>query len=184
MYAVKEKELYVVLSQTGTILSRILKFLTRAEYNHASVSLDPTLNTMYSFGRIFAYYPFWGGFVKESKNFGTFKRFSRAKILVLAIPVSDDKYDLIEKHLNNMYNHRKKYGYNYLGLYLAALHINHKSKNRFYCSEFVKDVLIKFGLTESDFFSAAITQPAHFIGLPDANLVYKGELDALNNLHN
>ena len=43
------KQIYIVISQTGTILSRILKLVTKAEYNHASISLVPDLNTMYSF---------------------------------------------------------------------------------------------------------------------------------------
>ena len=33
----RNKQLYIVISQTGTLLSRILKALTGAEYNHASI---------------------------------------------------------------------------------------------------------------------------------------------------
>ena len=35
----QNKQLYIVISQTGTLLSRILKQITGAEYNHASISL-------------------------------------------------------------------------------------------------------------------------------------------------
>ena len=38
-----------VISQTGTLLSRILKQITGAEYNHASISLSRDLERMYSF---------------------------------------------------------------------------------------------------------------------------------------
>ena len=66
-----DRQIYVVVSQTGTILSRILKIFTRARYNHASVSYDGTLETMYSFGRLNAYNPFFAGFVsiKDKYNF-------------------------------------------------------------------------------------------------------------------
>ena len=46
---------YVVVSQTGTILSLMLKFFTKAKYNHASISLDNKLDEMYSFGRKYPY---------------------------------------------------------------------------------------------------------------------------------
>ena len=37
------KKVYIVLSQTGTILSRILKLVTRAPYNHSSITLSEDL---------------------------------------------------------------------------------------------------------------------------------------------
>ena len=56
----QNKQLYIVISQTGTLLSRILKQITGAEYNHASISLSRDLERMYSFGRRHPYNPFWG----------------------------------------------------------------------------------------------------------------------------
>ena len=43
----QNKQLYIVISQTGTLLSRILKQITGAEYNHASISLSRDLERMY-----------------------------------------------------------------------------------------------------------------------------------------
>lgn len=34
------KQIFIVITQTGTMLSRILKRITGAEYNHASLSLS------------------------------------------------------------------------------------------------------------------------------------------------
>ena len=42
----QNKQLYIVISQTGTLLSRILKQITGAEYNHASISLSRDLERM------------------------------------------------------------------------------------------------------------------------------------------
>ena len=75
----QNKQLYIVISQTGTLLSRILKQITDAEYNHASISLSRDLERMYSFGRRHPYNPFWGGFVIESPSTGTFKRFPKPR---------------------------------------------------------------------------------------------------------
>ena len=85
------KKIYIVLTQTGTLLSRVLKRLTGAKYNHVSIALDEEFNEMYSFGRINPYNPFWGGFVKESPTSGTFKRFKNTDALVLCVDIDDEK---------------------------------------------------------------------------------------------
>lgn len=168
------KQLYIVLSQTGTVLSRILKILTRAKYNHASISTTDDLEQMYSFGRKKPYNPFWGGFVKESPSTGTFKRFSNTKALILSVNISEEKYAEIQKSLHNMYSKREIYGYNYLGLCLAAFHITHRGHKRYYCSEFVRDVLIK-GDVEGAEFLPPIAKPIDFLEIPHRE-VYEGYL--------
>ena len=57
------KKIYIILTFTGTILSRIVRIYTRKEYSHVSISLDQDLTKMYSFGRLNAYNPFSGVFV-------------------------------------------------------------------------------------------------------------------------
>ena len=52
------RKVYIVLSQTGTVLSRILKLYTRSPYNHSSIALTEDLEVMYSFGRLNPYNPF------------------------------------------------------------------------------------------------------------------------------
>ena len=106
------KKVYIVLSQTGTALSKILKLITGAEYNHASISLDGTLHELYSFGRVYPRNPVIGGFVRESKNSGTFKRFCKTKIIVLQTEVSDDIYCKMQNYLCYMYKRKKEFGYN------------------------------------------------------------------------
>lgn len=170
-----EKHVYIVISQTGTLLSRILKLITGAEYNHASISLVPDLDTMYSFGRKHPYNPFLAGFVTESARFGTFKRFSRTRIVVLDITVSEEQYQSISRRIHTMLALKKHYHYNYLGLWLAGLRICYRHKRCFYCSEFVKDLLEKQnirGVSQMD----AIVQPIHFLSLPTAQQIYTGLL--------
>ena len=59
------RKVYLVLTYTGTILSRIVKFYTKKEYSHVSIALDENLEEMYSFGRLNPYVAFIGGFVHE-----------------------------------------------------------------------------------------------------------------------
>ena len=139
----QNKQLYIVISQTGTLLSRILKQITGAEYNHASISLSRDLERMYSFGRRHPYNPFWGGFVIESPRTGTFKRFSETKVLVLSVSVTEEQHAELKEMLDVMWKRRRKYSYNYIGLCLAYFHIVWKQEGCYYCSEFVGELLAK-----------------------------------------
>lgn len=169
------RKIYIVISQTGTLLSRILKVITGAKYNHASISLDPSLQTMYSFGRLNPYNPFIGGFVTESLNHGTFKRFYKTEAIVLSIDVMDEKYAYLEQKLLSMCENKKKYHYNYLGLFLAGVRIHYKKKRCYYCSEFVKEMLIRSNIRGAADISP-IVKPIHFLSLPDTTQIYQGKL--------
>ena len=98
------KAFYVVLCRTGTILSRVISKITGDWYTHASISLDDDLLTMYSFGRLWSYNPWIGGFVKESIKYGTMRRFRNAETVVMRIEVCMEKYNEIKQYLTSMYS--------------------------------------------------------------------------------
>lgn len=179
------KPIYIVISQTGTILSRILKIITHKEYNHSSISLSDNLDIMYSFGRKNPYNPFWGGFVAESQNFGTFKRFPNARVIVLKVLLNEDEYFKLQAQIYAMDENSEYYGYNYLGLCMAAFRLNIKRTKKYYCSEFVKDMLVLHNVTGANELDK-IAHPMSFLKLPDTELVYKGKLVdyGLHNLEN
>lgn len=169
------RKIYIVISQTGTILSRILKLVTGAEYNHASISLSPDLSVMYSFGRRNPYNPFWGGFVTESPNNGTFRRFSGTRVVVLSINVREDQYVALRNKINAMLARRESYHYNYLGLGLAAFNIHYHRSRHYYCSEFVRELLLSSDITGCRAL-APVVQPIHFLSMPDVHKVFQGRL--------
>ena len=103
------KQIYIILTHTGTTLSKIIKSFTKDEFSHVSISLDINLEKMYSFGRTNPYNPFWGGFVHESVNSGTFKRFKRTKALIYSLEVTDKQYEVIDRLINHMKSYKKIY---------------------------------------------------------------------------
>ena len=175
LHDLDENRIYIVVTQTGTMLSRVLKLVTRAEFNHVSVSLDPTLHTMYSFGRKNPYNPFIGGFVMESPFFGTFKRFSETDSVVICLTLTEEQKVRIARKLEEMYCNRSAYTYNTLGLLLAGIRIHYQKKNSYYCSEFVKSILEEFGLI-SDTAVGKIPKPIEFLRLHGGSVVYRGKL--------
>lgn len=137
------REIYIVLTYTGTMLSRVIKTFTGNEFAHVSIALDIELNRMYSFGRLNPYNPFIGGFVHEHINDGTFKRFKNTVSKVYAIQIEDENYEKLRKTISDIQDHKNDYTFNVLGLFAAGIHIRLKYDKSFYCAEFVKYVLDK-----------------------------------------
>ena len=171
----EKKSIYVVLSQTGTMFSKALKFFTHAEYNHASISLTPSLEKMYSFGRLNPYNPFIGGFVEEGKNIGTFKRFYKTKAMVIEFKVSLEKYNAIEYFIEYFKKNKTQFRYNYLGVLFACFKKQHSSSKRFYCSEFVKACLESFEIENAEELPG-IVKPIDFLRMNNKNIIYTGFL--------
>lgn len=172
----QEYGVYIVISQTGTILSNGLKHLTGAPYNHVSISLRRDLSRMYSFGRRHPYNPWRGGFVLESTRCGTMKRFINTECVVLYKPVTPLQYFEIKQYLRDMYRRKDDYGYNTWGLLMAAVGIVHKSKHgRCYCSEFVRDTLVQFDVEEATRFPS-IVKPMDLLNVQNSRIIYRGRL--------
>ena len=103
------KKVYILLTYIGSTLSRIIRICTGYEYSHVSIGLDKDLNKLYSFGRLYAYNPFYAGFVHEGVDFGTFKRFKKTTAKLYSLDISDESYELIKKEIYNMSKKKNKY---------------------------------------------------------------------------
>lgn len=132
------KKVYIVLTQTYTGLARIIKSITKDKYSHASLSLDPRCDKMYSFGRKYIHFPFYGIFLKEDLRKGLFSKNKNSLIAIYEVNVSEYQYNKIKDKIKEIALNNK--GYNITGLLLAYFRIKlHRKK--YYCSEFVYEVL-------------------------------------------
>ncbi|MBE6729725.1 MAG: hypothetical protein E7568_05790 [Ruminococcaceae bacterium] len=168
------RNLYIVLTQTGTVFSRILKCIYKREYNHASISIDDSMEPMFSFGRLKPYNAFKGGFVKESVNWGTFKRFYKTTAKILCVKVDQRTFEGVSKTLENFWLNRKNCKYNYRGLFFGFFGKYKAFNNCFYCSEFIKEVLVKNGISGCEKLPDII-HPSDFTIIPHT-VIYEGIL--------
>ncbi len=173
------KKIYIVLTYTGTILSKIVKIYTRKEYSHVSIALDENLDRMYSFGRIHAYNPFSAGFVHEEIDKGTFKRFKKTKTKIYSLEVNEEQYNDVVKIINDINNHRFNYRFNMLGLIGVLLNMKFKREDYFYCAEFVKYVLEESNI-DNDL--PRIIKPDDFRHIDNLDIVYSGLLREYKNM--
>ena len=170
-----DKKLYIIITHTPSVVSKIISGFTHTPYNHVSVSLDTELDHMYSFGRRYRYFPWLGGFVQESPHFGTLGRFPETEAIVLMLDVDEAAYDNINDKLEDMLAHKNSYWYDTLGLLLAIFGKSYKRDRRYYCSEFVRELLVEHGIEDGASFPE-IVQPMDFLQLSNTREIYRGKL--------
>lgn len=175
------KKIYIILTNSGTVLSRLIKLYTRKQYTHVSIALDKKLRKMYSFGRLNPYNPFIGGFVHESTNHGTFKRFRNTTTCIYSIDVDEEQYNIIKQAIKEFKKQRRRYKFNIIGLFAVALHLKFKTKDSFYCAEFVKEVLQRADIANK---LPNIIKPEDFRSLENINIEYQGMLRDYNVVDN
>ena len=173
------KTIYIVLTYTGTILSKIIKTYTKDEFSHVSISLDIELKQMYSFGRLNPYNPFIGGFVHEYINRGTFKRFYKTKAKICALQVTDNQYNNLKNIIKQIEKEKYNYTFNILGLFAAGFHKKIGKEHSFYCAEFVKYVIEK---SEIDIKLPDIIKPEDFKNVEELEVIYTGLLSKYKSL--
>ena len=177
------KKIYIILTHTGTALSTIIKYYTKDEFSHISISLDENLEEMYSFGRLNPYNPFWGGFVHESIKNGTFKRFKNTRTEIYSLNIENEQYERLIKNIKYFNKNKNKYSFNILGLACVSVKKKIKRKNNFYCAEFVKHVLKSAGVI-SVAGLPKIIKPEDFKNIDELNLEYKGLLKKYSKRNN
>ena len=167
------KKIYLVLSYTGTLLSRIVKVWTRKEFSHISISLDENLEEMYSFGRRNAYNPFVGRFVHEYTDKGTFKRFKNTKCAIYYLEIPDESFEIISNKIYEMYPNRDTYKFNLLGLLAVSINKKITRENYYYCAEFIKYL---FELANIEQNLPYIIKPEDFKNIDGVTEIYSGYL--------
>lgn len=166
------KKIYIVLSQSYTVLSRIIKKITKEKYSHVSISFDKECTSMYSIGRRFTYWPFSGIYRRESIYSGVYKANKKSEILVYELKVNTSQYENIIKCLDKYGTPSK--GYNLIGLILVLF--NKKvDRNKYYCSEFIYKVLSDdtvniFPKTDN------VVKPMDFAKIKGLKTIYEGKV--------
>ena len=167
------RKIYIILSYSGTIVSRIIKFFTHHEYCHASVSLAKDIDKMYSFGRKTARNPFNSGLVIETRDNDFFQTYTNTKCLILEVEVPKDKYKKLKRVIKRYLKHMDEYRYDIIGLLLRIFNMKIERKNHYVCTEFVKNVLEEAGIYK---FNTKIIKAMDFMDIPNNKVIYNGKL--------
>lgn len=170
-----KRNIYILLTDTGTWFSRMIKLYTKAPYNHASISLDEKLEEFYSFGRKVYYNPLSAGFVKEGVDHGVFFYKKNTKCMIFKMTVSEMQYDQLTENIAEVNVLKDQYRYNLLGVMAIAVNKRIIRKNAFTCSQFVASMLVASGIHQFEKYIELIT-PEDITKISQLELVYEGKL--------
>ena len=174
------KDIYILLTKSDTLFSKAIYRITRAEYTHASISLDRELTRLYSFGRKYRFSMLPAGFVHENINNGVMGSSNTMKCALYRIRISDRSYRRLERRIRHMESNRESYRYNIMGIPLCMFGIANERKTHFFCSQFVSGMLIKSGAIDRGVLRApSLTHPSDLQKIPKARCVFEGTMAEL-----
>lgn len=173
----KENTFYIILTDTGTFLTRMIKLYTRKPYNHASISFDSNFKDVYSFGRKTPRNPFIGGFVKEDLTGGVFKQ---ARCAIYSCTATDEQLQKMKSFISRIEINKERYRYNLLGLIAIMMQKQLDRKNAYFCSQFVASVLQEGEVITYDK-PLSFIAPHELIQDPNFQLIYEGDLEELQS---
>lgn len=172
----KNHTIYILLSHSGSVFSKLISAYTRGKYSHVSIALDKDLRELYSFGRLKPYNPIIGGFVREDIINGTYGRFPQTRCVLYSLKVNEIQYHKVHKNLNSFKRESEKYGYNFLGLIGAMFHHPIQRRYSYFCSQFVSELLQNSDIRIIDK-HPGLTGPMDFLGCQELEFVYEGYLN-------
>lgn len=170
-----EDGLYVLLTHTGTLFTKMIQNFTSAPYNHASLALDAGLSQLYSFGRKQPTNPLSAGFVEEDVYEGTYSRYPDTQCALLRLRVTPSQREEAIRVVRTFQRDRDAYKYNLIGLLGVMLNRDLNRKNAYFCSQFVADALLRAGIELWDR-SPALVTPDDFLRHGSFETVYEGNL--------
>ena len=174
---IREKQIYILLTDTETTLNRVIKSYTKKTYNHASIAFDAELIEVYSFGRKTAKNPFIGGFVKEDIHSVIFKQ---ANCAIYSLTVTNDEFHRMSQYIQEIAAKKEHYRYNFIGLFGVMFKKPIIRKNAFFCSQFVATVLKE---SKSIYFEKdlSLIEPSELPHSANFQLNFEGKLKGYQN---
>lgn len=134
------RPVYILLTYTDTTLAKLIKLKTHQPYSHASISLDTKLDNMYSFGRKNEGDRF--KFINEDIREGVLKDVSdKASYSLYMVLITDEEYIRLQNTLDDFKSKGDKLKFNFSGLVSLAFGKGRESEDRFFCSEFIAELL-------------------------------------------
>lgn len=169
-------KLYIILMQTGTLMSRLVHFMSKEPYSHVSIAFDNSFSVAYSFGRKNMDRILPAGFIEEDLP-KVSARYPHTQCAVYTLTVGQQELGIVKDAVTR-FHAQGHHSYNLLGALAAWANIPLERKRHLFCSQFVATVLRDSGIHLFDK-SPELVSPRDFRLSPLLNPIYTGSLSAL-----
>ena len=171
-----KKYIHILLVRYPDAFSKVFRLVTRGRYSHVSIGISDSDAVFYSYVS--------KGFRKEfPKKHPTFKG-SEVPCRLYCLEISDEVYDVARVVLEDHANQAGKYNfkYNSFGVLLCLFQIVYKRKNKYFCSQFVSEVLEQLKAVPLAKHSS-LYLPDDFTKMKGLDLRFSGFLSELFGVH-
>ena len=125
----EKRTITILFSRYTDITSKFIYLISGRGYTHVSISLDENNEYFYSFNK--------KGFRKEYPK----KHLRLVKSVSYKIQVSEEEYNNIKTKIEEFNSMKDSLKYSLFGVLFCFLHIKFKFKNKYFCSQFVAEIL-------------------------------------------
>lgn len=169
------KIIYILLTRSATVLSRIVHLATKAPYTHVSISFDETLNTLYSSSRKNGRTLFPAGPCRESLYGGYLGRHPDMPCTLYELEVSDEVYEAAQQAAEAILHNAAHYRFNIVGMIFCQLRIPYDRAGHYFCSQLVGEILVQSRAVELPT-ATSLMRPMDYTHLPELTCRFSGNL--------
>ena len=169
------KNIYILLTRSQTILSRLVHLSTGDAYTHASIAWDDELTTLCSFARRHSSLPLPAGLVHEELCGGYYDLHRYMPCALLRLSVADETHRLLRERIEEMFTDAARYRYSVAGLLCCRAGRALERDGRCFCSQFVAGMLENCGAVVLPK-APSLMRPEDLLHLPGIQLVHSGRL--------
>lgn len=162
-----KRKLYILLTRFPGKSAIAIHALTRCYYTHASIGLEEDMNTFYSVvGK--------GLIVEKITRYVRPDR-DPFPCQLYELEVSEKTYACVKCLLEKCVEHKDRFSYSKLGVVLCLLRIPFRRKYKYFCSQFVADILqhTQAAQLKKD---PTLYHPGDFRKMPGMRLHFQGNL--------
>ncbi len=166
------KKIYILLTRTQSVVSRVVHLVTLDTYTHAAIAFDQDFRVMYSSARWNGRDMFPCGPCEEYLHKGFYAR-HKTPCAVYELHVKDDVYERAKREVAEIISNQSQYHFNIIGLLLCRFHIPFRRKTYFFCSQFVGEILRRSGAAELPK-EPCLMRPSDLSKLPQLRFRFQG----------
>ena len=169
------KQVYILLSRTNSVPSRLIHLCTNKQYTHVSIAIEPKTNKFCSYGRRRMHNVLVGGLVHEDISQGVFALYPNSPCQLFSLEVDDESYIKLKHLLNYYFKHYNKCKYNFKAFITMSLQKKQDLKFKMVCSQFVAKILRDSGACTLPK-HPSLMQPSDFMLIDKLQPIYKGKI--------
>ena len=169
------KNIYILLTRSQTILSRLIHLATNDTYTHASIAWDDELTTLCSLARRHSSLPLPAGLVREELCGGYYDLHRYMPCALLRLSVEDETHRRLREEIEEMFSDAARYRDSIAGLLYCRAGRELERDGRCFCSQFVAGMLENCGAVVLPK-APSLMRPEDLLDLPGVRVVHSGRL--------